>query len=73
VIFGLGADFEEAEGAVGVQGGGGQHSEEVWLADVVRARASNQDATGSEHFEGAEVEFFVAAEGGVEISGRSSP
>ena len=68
MILGLSADLDEAEGAVGVEGGGGQHLEEVVLADVVGAGAGDEDAAGAEHLESAEIEFLVAAEGGVEIA-----
>ena len=53
---------------MGIEGSGGQHFEEVRLADVVGAGASDQDAAGAEHLEGAEIEFLVAAKGGVEVA-----
>ena len=68
MVFGLSADLDQAEGAVGVEGCGGEHFEEIGLADVVGAGAGDEDASGAEHFEGAEIEFFIAAEGGVEIA-----
>ncbi len=68
MVFGLSANFDQAQGAVGVKGGGGEHFEEVGLADVVGAGAGDEDAAGAEHLEGAEIEFLVAAEGGVEIA-----
>ena len=46
---------------MGVLGGGGYHFLEVGLAYVERTRAANKDAAGPEHFQGAQVEFFVAA------------
>ena len=68
MVFGLTANLDQPQGAVGVVGGVGQHFEEVGLADVVGAGAGHQDAAGAEHLQGAEVEFFVAAEGGVEVA-----
>ena len=68
MVFGLSADLEEAEGAVGVEGGVGEHFEEVGLTDVVGAGAGDEDPAGAEHLEGAEIEFLVAAESGVEIA-----
>src|SRR5579864_9363737 len=68
VVLGLAADFKNAGGAVGVHSGRAQHLEEVRLADVVGAGAGDQHAAGPEHFEGAEVQFLVAAESGVEIA-----
>ena len=68
MVFGLSANFDQAKSAVGVKGGRGEHFEEVLLADVVGAGAGDEDAAGAEHLEGAEVEFLVAAEGGVEIA-----
>ena len=35
---------------------------------MVGAGAGDEDAAGAKHLEGAEVEFFVAAEGGVEVA-----
>src|SRR5579864_6620436 len=70
MVFGLGSDLDQAEGAVGVEGGGRQHVQEVGLPDVVGAGAGHEDAAGAKHLEGAEIEFFVAAEGGVEIALR---
>ena len=54
--------------AVGVAGGVGEHFEEIGLADVVGAGAGDQDAAGAKHLQGAQVEFFVAAEGGIEVA-----
>ena len=68
MVFGLPSDFDQAEGAVSVEGGGGQHFEEVGLADVVGAGAGDQDSARAEHLEGAEIEFLIAAQGGVEVA-----
>src|ERR1700678_1989942 len=68
MVFGLASDFEEAQGAVGVEGGSGQHFEEIGLADVIGAGAGDENAAGAQHFEGAEIEFFVATESGIEIA-----
>jgi hypothetical protein len=68
MVFGLSADLEEAEGAVGVEGGVGEHFEEVGLTDVIGAGAGDENPAGAEHLEGAEIEFLVAAESGIEIA-----
>ena len=68
MVFGLSADFEEAQGPVGIERRSGQHFEEVGLAHVVGAGAGDQDSAGPQHLEGAEVEFFVAAQGGVQVA-----
>ena len=53
---------------MGVKGGAGEHFEEIGLAYVVGAGAGDEDSAGAEHLERAEIELFVAAEGGVEIA-----
>jgi hypothetical protein len=68
VVFGLSSDFDQAQGTVGVESGRTEHLEEVRLADVVGAGAGDEDAAGAKHLEGAKIEFFVAAQGGVEIA-----
>ena len=35
---------------------------------MIGARAGDEDSAGTKHFEGAKVEFLVAAKGGVEIA-----
>ena len=70
MVFGLASDLDQAEGAVGVEGGAGEHFQEIGLANVVGAGAGDEDAAGAKHLEGAEVELFVAAEGGVEVALR---
>src|SRR5580693_328712 len=68
MIFSLSADLNHAQGPVGIAGGAGQHLQEVGLADVVGAGAGHQDAAGAQHLQSAEVEFFIAAEGGIEVA-----
>ena len=53
---------------MGVKCGTGKHFQEVGLADVVGAGAGDEDAAGTEHLEGPEIEFFVAAQGSVEVA-----
>jgi hypothetical protein len=66
VVGGLGAALEDAEGFAGVEGGFGDDGEQHGFAHVVGAGAGDEDAAGGEQFEGAEVDFLVAAGGGVE-------
>ena len=68
MVFGLPANLDQAQGAVGIAGGVGQHFQEVGLADVVGAGAGDQDPAGTQHFQGAQVEFLVAAQGGIEVA-----
>ena len=41
-----------------------QHLQKLAFADVEGARAGDQDAAGPQHLQGAEVQLFVAAQGG---------
>ena len=68
MVFRLAADLYQAESAVGVKCGAGEHFQEIGLSYVVGAGAGDEDAAGAEHFEGAEIELFVAAQGGVEVA-----
>ncbi len=68
MVFGLASNLEQAEGAVRVEGRRSQHLEEVGLADMVGTGTGDEDAAGSQHLESPEIEFLVAAEGGVEIA-----
>ena len=68
MIFSLSSDLDHAEGAVGVAGSVSQHAQEVSLADMVGAGAGDQNAAGAQHLQGTQVEFFVAAEGGIEVA-----
>jgi len=56
------AAFEQGDAAVGVNGGRGDDGFEFGEADVVGAGAGDEQSAGAEHFEGAEVELFIAAE-----------
>jgi hypothetical protein len=68
MIFGLSAKLQEAQNSVSIASGIGKHFHEVSLAYVIGAGASHQDPAGSKHLESAQVEFFVAAQGGLEIA-----
>ena len=68
MIFGLSSDLQQAKRAVSIEGGIGQHFQEVGLADVVGAGAGDQNAAGAQHLQGAQVEFLVAAQGGFEVA-----
>src|ERR1700722_9891810 len=68
VVFGLAANLDQAQTAVGVEGSRGQHLQEVERVDVIGAGARDEDAAGAKHLEGTEVELFVAAQGGVKIA-----
>src|SRR5271169_1734308 len=68
MVFGLSADFDQTESSVGVERGGGEHLEESGLADVVGTGAGDEEAVGTKHLEGAEIEFLVAADGCIEIA-----
>ena len=67
MVFCLPPDFEQAKRAVGVEGCGGKHLEEIGLADVVGTGAGHQDAAVTQHLEGPQVELLIAAEGGIEV------
>ena len=51
---------------MGVPRGFGDDIQEFCGADVVGAGAAHENAAGTQHFKGAEVEFFVSAERSVE-------
>ncbi|MBZ5522267.1 MAG: hypothetical protein LAP21_08495, partial [Acidobacteriia bacterium] len=46
-------------------GGGGQHLQEVQLADVVRTGTGHEDSARTKHLERAEIEFLVTPHGSV--------
>src|SRR5208282_539961 len=68
VVFGLSADLDQTQCTVGVESGAAQHLLEIGLTDVVGAGAGDQDAAGSKHLQGAQVELLVAAQGGIEVA-----
>src|ERR1022692_720957 len=68
MVFCLSADLGQTQGSMSITGSVGEHFEKVRKADMVGAGARNQNPAGAEHLQGAEVEFFVAAEGGIEIA-----
>src|ERR1022692_4868879 len=68
VVPGLSANLGQAESSVGVAGGVGEHSEEIGLADVIGAGAGDQNSAGAQHLQRSEIEFFIAAEGGIEVA-----
>ena len=51
-----------------IAGGVGDYLMEGRRADVVGAGAGDEDAAGAEQLEGAEVQFLVAAEDGIELT-----
>ena len=53
---------------MGIEGGVCKHFEEVGPADVVGAGAGDEDAAGPKHFQSAQVELLVAAQGSVEVA-----
>ena len=68
VIFGLTSNFEETHASVGVKRGRAQHFKEAGLAHVIGARAGDEYSARPQHLKRAKVEFFVAAESGIEIA-----
>src|ERR1700722_9122776 len=70
MVLRLSANFDQTKRAVGVDSGAGEHLEEARLADVVRAGAGYEQPAGTEHLEGAKIEFLVAAESGIEVALR---
>src|SRR5580700_222962 len=68
MVFGLAANFNQAQATTGVEGSRGQHLQEVGCADVVGAGASYKDAAGAKHLQGAQVELFIAPKSGVEVA-----
>ena len=70
MVSGLSPKLQNSHGFVSIQGSSGQGSQQVGLADMVGTRASDQDSARPQHLEGAEVEFLVAAECGIEVAFR---
>src|ERR1700733_707303 len=68
MVLGLASHLEEAEYPVSVTGRLGNYFEEIRLAEVVGTGAGDEDPAGAKHFEGAKVEFLVAAEGSIEVA-----
>ena len=68
MIFSLSPNLGHPQGAMSVTGSIGQHFEEIGLADVVGAGAGDEDAARAKHLQGAQVEFFVAAERRVKVA-----
>src|ERR1700684_479664 len=68
MVLCLPTNLDQPKSSASIQGGVGEHFEEVGLTHVVRTGAANQDTAGAEHLQGAEVEFFVATESRVEIA-----
>ena len=66
MVPGLPPNLDQTQGSVGIMGRFGEHFEKVCWVDMVGAGAGDQDAAGAKHLQGAEVELFVAAEGGIE-------
>src|SRR5271165_6981309 len=64
VVLCLASFLENSDAATGVGSGRSQHLQELALADVEGARAGDEDAAGAQHFQRAEVQLFVAAQGG---------
>src|ERR1043165_3674737 len=67
MVFCLAANFDQAEGPVGIQRSCGQHFEEAVLVHMVRAGASYKSAARAEHLEGSKVEFLVAPERSIKV------
>jgi len=67
VVLGLAAFLEDANDTAGVAGSVAQHVDEVGLADVVRTTAGDEDAAGTQHLQGAQIDFFVATQSGANI------
>lgn len=67
VVFGLASSFQQPDISVGIPRGIRHDLEELSFAHVVGARAANQNPAWPEHLEGAQVELFVSAQGGIKI------
>jgi hypothetical protein len=70
MVLGLATVFQDSQVPVGIEGCGCKDVEEVGGAHVVRARASHEDAARPEHLQGAQVQLFIAADGGLAILAR---
>src|SRR5437868_2428987 len=68
MVFCLGANLQDSQRAVSVADGLSDYLEELGLAHVIRTGAGDQGATGTQHPEGAQVQFFIAAKGSVEVA-----
>src|SRR5271157_924340 len=58
--------FEDSEPLTGISCSRAQHLQELTLADVEGARTGYQHPSRPEHFQGTEIELFVAANGRVQ-------
>src|SRR5436309_1054078 len=68
MVFSLSTKFDEAQAPMGVEGSSAQHLQEAALTHVIRARAGHENAARAEHLERAEVQFFIAANGGIKVT-----
>ena len=62
MILGSASTFEQCYTAVSIDGGVGYGSFKIEPGDVVGAGAGNEQATGTQHAKGSEIEFLVATE-----------
>ena len=67
MVLGLGTPFQDAESPAGVEGGLRDDFHKIALGDVMGAGASNEDAAAGEELEGLEIDFLVAAQGGLQV------
>src|SRR5882724_3456779 len=68
VVLSLNALFEQSYDPLSVQRSSDDDVLKPLLADVVRARAGDQDPAGTEHLQGPQIQFFVAPRGGGQVT-----
>ncbi len=68
MVFSSSAVLHHPQGLVGVLGGIGYHFVELRRADVERAGTGDQNPSRPQHLHGTQVEFFIAAQGFVEVA-----
>src|SRR5271163_2253085 len=62
MIGGGSAAFQQPDLAVGISGGSGDNRSKVFNTNMMRTGARHQRASGAKHFEGAQIQLFIAAQ-----------
>jgi hypothetical protein len=67
VVFGLGAVLNDTNRSMGIPAGLRDDFEKFRLTDVIGAGTGDKRPSGTQHLERAQVQFLVAAQGGIEV------
>src|SRR5882762_575956 len=68
VVLSLNALFEQSYDPLSVQRSSDDNVLQLLPANVIRARAGDQDSAGTEHLQGPQIQFFVAPRSGRKVA-----